>query len=276
MLEEELDVSLFTRHGRGMVLTAEGQTLLERASAILRMVDDTRSELASGAGIIKGTVSLGVPPTAGEVLAGPLVERFARQYPDVTIRIVPAFSGYLLDMLQRGEIDLAVMYETHTLRQIPVEPLIVERLYLVGSPTDGPGSERSIRFADLAGLPLILPGPRHGLRVLIENEAKRLGVELNVPIEADSLQVLKDLVSRGLGHTILPIAPVHNETQAGVLRALPITSPELTRKLVLVRSPMRASANAVRLFEETLKAQTVDMVRSGIWKGDLLISPRGD
>jgi len=272
MLEEELSVALFTRHGRGMVLTAEGHTLLERASAILRLMEDARVEISSGRDAVKGTVSLGVPPTAGEVIAGPLVERFIKQHPEVTVRIVPAFSGYLLDMLQRGEVDLAVMYETHAVRELEIEPLIVEPLSLVSLRETKQSARGSAQFAELASQPLILPGPRHGLRVLIEEEARKQGIELTVPVEADSLQTLKDLVLRGLGATVLPVAAIYEEMKSGRLQARPITAPELSRKLVLARSIAKPSSNAVKLFEENLKAETADLVQNGVWKGRLLIS----
>src|SRR3546814_8178480 len=104
-----------------------------------------------------------------------LVERFVTRYPAVTVRIVPAFSGYLLDLLQRGEVDIAVMYETPGARQIRVEPLIVEELFLVGARGSDLAMRAPVPFARLADLAMILPGPRQGLRRLLEGEARTAG-----------------------------------------------------------------------------------------------------
>lgn len=271
LLEEELGGALFSRHGRGMVLTDTGSLLVERATAILRMVEDTREELTASLGAVSGAVSLGVPPTAGEVISGRLVERFLRDYPQVTVRIVPAFSGYLSEMLQRGEIDLAVMYQTSAIRHIPAEPLIQETLFLVGAA----GSELDLEiprdFASLADLPLVLPGPRHGLRILLENAARQAGIVLRVTVEADALQTLKELAARGLAHTVLPLPAIHPDLRAGTLRAAPIANPTLDRRLVLARSIVRPASRAVRVFADTLRAETADMVRDGIWQGELLL-----
>src|SRR3546814_19561694 len=79
LLEEELGVPLFTRHGRGMAPTPAGRILLDRASALLRLVADTRAEVSAERDAVKGTVSLGVPPNVGAVLAGGLVERLDRE-----------------------------------------------------------------------------------------------------------------------------------------------------------------------------------------------------
>ena len=146
ILEEELAQPLFVRHGRGMTLTASGQTLRERASSILRLVEDTRVEVSAARGAVRGSVSLGVPPTAGDVIAGPLVEAFVKRYPDVLVRIVPAFSGYLRDMLRWGDLDLAIMYETADVQQLRLDPLILEPLFLFGPATCGLSPETPVSF----------------------------------------------------------------------------------------------------------------------------------
>jgi LysR family transcriptional regulator, nitrogen assimilation regulatory protein len=272
MLEDEFGVLLFTRHGRGMVPTSGGQILIERAAAILRLVDDTRAEISARRDAVTGSVSLGLPPTVGDVLAAPLVVRFLKQYPSVTVRIVPAFSGFLLDMLQRGEIDQAITYQTTVTRQIKAEPLILETLFLIGPPTSKLRTGRPVDLKMLAKLPMILPGPRQGLRTLVEEAAQRASIELKVSVEAESLQTLKQLVGKGLGYTVLPFAAVHAEVQAGALRAAPIMRPALTRQLVLSRSFVRPATNAVRRFSEELKALTTELVRDGIWRGELLFA----
>lgn len=274
-LEDELGVALFMRHGRGMLPTPAGRILLERASAILRLVDETRAEVSAERDAVKGHVSLGLPPTVGEVLAASLVERFLKQYPRVTVRIVPAFSGYLVDMLQRGELDLAITYETGGAHRIKAEPLILETLFLVGPAMSKLSPRRPVPFAALASEPLILPGPGQGLRSLIEETARQAGAALAVSVEAESLQTLKDLVRRGLGYTVLPVASVHTELRDRMLCAAPISDPVLARKLMLSRSIVRPTSNAVDRFTTVLKSEMVDMVRKGVWRGELLLAGPG-
>jgi LysR family transcriptional regulator, nitrogen assimilation regulatory protein len=91
LLEEELKVALFTRHGRGMELTSAGEMLRARASSILRQVEETRADLMQEAGAVRGRVVFGMPPTVGDVLATRLIERFLGLYPEVTLRAVTAY-----------------------------------------------------------------------------------------------------------------------------------------------------------------------------------------
>jgi LysR family nitrogen assimilation transcriptional regulator len=269
MLEEELKVPLFSRHGRGMVLTSSGEVLLARAVAVLKDLEAARADVAAEAGAVKGRVVLGAPPTVGDALSARLVERFVGLHPDVSIRIVSAFSGYLLDWLQRGEIDLAVVYEPEVRQNLRIEPLIAETLFLVGGP-DAIRRKRQVPFAKVLERRLVLPGPQHGLRKIVERAAQKRDRALDIVVEADSLQTMKDLVERGIGWTILPLGPVHREISEGRLTAAQITAPQLTRTLVIAQALGRQTSRAVRLFHETLRVEVHDMVKGGIWNGTLL------
>lgn len=255
LLEESLHVTLFDRHGRGMTLTDAGQHLLQRAESILQQLDDARVEVLDRGQTVRGRVCLGVPPTVGEVLAARLIEKFHTRYPAVALRVVPAFSGYLIDFLHRGEVDLAIIYGIDHRPDVGLAPLIEEQLFFVGPADAGLEQDKPISLASVARNKLVLPSSQHGLRVLIEDAARRQDLRLSVPIEADALQTLKDLVTRAMGYTILPLAPVLPEIAAGELTACPITQPSLRRSLVLAQPLGRPMTTAVRLFAQMLREE---------------------
>ena len=72
LLESELKAALFIRHGRGVRLTDAGTLFLDRASGILRQIEQARADVAAEAGDVSGEVSIGVPPSVGIVLTGHL------------------------------------------------------------------------------------------------------------------------------------------------------------------------------------------------------------
>lgn len=270
LLEQELGVALFTRHGRGMLLTPPGERLRARAGAILREIDDTRAELTAEAGAVRGRVVVGMPPTVGGVVATRLVERFLDLYPEVTLRVVLAFSGFLLEWLHGGEADLAVVYGTTPPVGVRLSPLLVEPLGFVTRAAAGPAPHHAISFAEAARARLILPGPQHGLRRLVEAAARDAGLSLCVAVEADDLHIQKDLVRRGRGATILPPAAVHAEVAAGALAAAPIVDPPLTRKLMLAEPLGRRPSNAALRCAAVLREEIAAMVAAGLWQGQLL------
>lgn len=269
-LEEELKVPLFTRHGRGMVLTHAGELLRGRAGGILRQIEATRTELTQDAGAVRGHVVFGMPPTVGDVLATELIERFLALHPEVTLRVVTAYSGYLLEWLHGGDVDIAVLYGTAGAANVRISPLLAETLHFVCAGPPGGAGDGPVPFAEVAARRLVLPGPQHGLRILVEKEALRRGLALDFAVEADSLQVQKGLVMKGLGATVLPLASVHAEVAAGRLRAPSIVEPHLTRTLVVARPLGRPASNAVRRFGEVLRDEVAAMVDKGVWDGRLL------
>lgn len=270
MLEDEMGMPLFMRHRRGMALNEAGVQLLGSANSVLRQIDDIQSDMARHSGEVKGNVVVGVPPTVGDVLSSRIVNRFMSKYPMVRLRIVPAFTGHLLEWLQRGDIDIAIMYTHEKQKDLKTCPLIMEDLFLVGHRDAGLSKHIAVSFTELANIKLILPGPGHSLRQLIEREAAIAQVDLDVPVEADSLQTLKDLCKSGLGHTILPLAPIHEQVTAGELTIAPIVEPVLSRKLIVAQPLSRPSTNAVEKFADELQTEVAEMVESGVWGGRLL------
>lgn len=271
MLEEELKIQLFTRHGRGMILTEAGELLLSRATSILRQVEETRADLTEQTNAIRGKVVVGIPPTVGDILAARITTRFRSLYPDVSLRIVPAFTEYLLEWLHRGEVDIAIMYAQEKPANLMIQPLLMENLFLVASKEEALDIHHAVRFSDIAKRTLVLPGARHSLRILLEQEAVKQGLTLNVPVEADALQTLKDLARRGHAATVLPYASIHEELEEGKLTAASLVEPSLSRKLVVALPLGRQTSNAVTRFSQELYAEVTKMVEEGVWDGQLLL-----
>lgn len=110
LLEHELRTELFTRNGRGMVLTDAGRLLLARTSGIVRQIDQIRDDIQSAGGAPSGRVVLGLVPTVSCVLSARLARRTVERYPGISLCIVESYSGHLIEWLHRGEMDLAVIY----------------------------------------------------------------------------------------------------------------------------------------------------------------------
>jgi LysR family nitrogen assimilation transcriptional regulator len=273
-LETELGVRLFVRHGRGVMLTPQGEALSLRAIAILREVEQVRADLRTDGNFLSGEISFGMPPTVAEVLSGALIEKFAQHHPLVKLKVVSAYSGHVLDWLQKGVLDLAVLYDNKSLPLIRSRALITEELMLI---ENGPAAEprQPIPFAAAATLKLVLPSPAHGLRQLIDTMGARHGVSINPAVETDSLPVQIDLVKRGFAATILPLAPVFEEVATGRLSVRAIIEPALSRTLLLATPADRPQKAASRVFADMIVAEVCELADSGRWRGRILEHGQG-
>jgi len=270
LLEQELGVRLFNRHGRGMIATEEGQDVLRHALRVMAELEEIRAVVSNETAALRGHVSIGMPPTASDILAEPLVSAFRDAHPEATLRIVSAYTGYLLDWIYRGELDAAILYDPKSARTLRIQPLLEETLFLIGPPGSGLSLERPVEFAELESQRLLLPSKGHGLRTLVDNYAEEVGILLNVKVEADSYSTLKSLVGNGHGVTVLPLAPIHEELEADRLDAAPLVNPIPVRRLILSYPTDRPTSRLARFAGQVIAATVTALVEKGIWSGRVL------
>ena len=179
-LEQELGVELFERRPRGVALTSEGRELLTHARQILHAAETARESVRLRARTAVGTVNFGVPTSLAAVLCVPLIETALRELPDVRLRIVESMSGYIIDWLREGRLDLGLVFGVKSISGVQLEPLIEEDLYLAADrdETIAPLLDENgeVPLHRLASLPMILPTGHHGLRRLFDETAHRHGV----------------------------------------------------------------------------------------------------
>ncbi|RNF34278.1 LysR family transcriptional regulator [Paracoccus methylarcula] len=264
-LEDEFGVALLRRHGRGVEPTEQGELLLTRAEQLLADADSILRDVPGNEDELRGTLTLGLPPSVAELLAEPLIAHFNARYPQVRLRIVSGFTGHVRDWLQRGTIDLGITYETGPSSDHHARALVYEQLYLV-CPASGRTGSQPIGFAEAFEQPLILPSPAHGLRRLIEAAAAGQGITPEVVLEVDIVQVMLNFVQQGVGNTILSRISVRDMLANGELAARPIISPELGRTVVLWTPGLTGNDRLVRRFAEMLVEQARILVESGTWE----------
>ena len=199
LLEHELRAELFTRNGRGMVLTDAGRLLLARTSGIVRQIDQIRDDLQSAQGPPSGRVVLGLVPTVSCVLSARLARRCVESFPGISLRIVESYSGHLVEWLHRGEMDLAILYGRSADLHLNVQSLGRDSIVAVGPRGCGLAKKKHVEIGWLLRQRLVLPSHSHGLRALIEHAAAAKKLKLDVQLEADSFRVLTSLVEEGLG-----------------------------------------------------------------------------
>lgn len=270
LLEKELGTYLFVRHGRGMMITEAGREVLEHAVHIMVEMDKIRSTASSTGSTFKGTVMIGTTPTVSEIAAMPLVRRIRESHPALGVRLLSAFSGHLLDWIQRGELDVAVSCNPPPLKSLRIIPIFMEDLLLVGAAKAGLSAKRPVEFRGLANQSLVLPSRGHGLRRIAEECAQRAGIELDVSIEADSFGTMLDLVRNGFGSTILPLAPIYEEVKSGSLTSAQLVDPTPVRKLVVAYSSDRPASPAARFVGQTFFEVAAELVKRRIWIGRML------
>jgi LysR family transcriptional regulator, nitrogen assimilation regulatory protein len=256
-LEESLGCALLYRNGRGVVLTEDGKKFYHQVHDAIEHIRLAANTLCQPDRPLVERATIAMPPTVGRILTRPLAQGLNAAFPSAKLCFVEAFSGHLLEWLSSGRVDVAILYELGSAHRLHAEPLVTETLSVIMSADQRLGWN-DVKFADLANRPLVLPSAQHGLRKLLDNIARQVGIKLNVVAEVDSLPSLLDLVEAGLGWTILPNAAVAKEIERGQLASARLAEPEVKRNLVLAtapnRPPGRGHQDVIHIIKQQIKA----------------------
>jgi LysR family nitrogen assimilation transcriptional regulator len=269
VLEEELGVELFHRTGRGVVLSEAGKMLEQYARGLLDTAASAKTAVQGLGQAPGGQVIIGMPSSIAIVLAVELVRDFRLAYPQVSLKVMEGYSGHVLEWLAAGRLDIAVLYDSASLRgnALETDPLLSDELFLIGAPSDparvGHGPVRAARLAEI---PLVLPSRPHGIRVLVDEALERAGShQANVQMEIDALHSMVALAEGGVGYTVLSYSAVRDLALAGRVRVWRIVDPIITRSLVLATTTQRPSTKPARSLTRLFKEKVGARVRDGLW-----------
>lgn len=259
-LEEEMGVALLQRLPRGVRLTQAGVSFYESAQRILAELGRLRQQLASNQGHAQATVVLGVSPTLARVLLPGLFEKCQDSLEGVGLRTREAFTPALLEWLERGVIDMAIVTNPPPMRSVALQPLLGEPFALVSHPSMRVGPVVSV--SQLTRMPLLMTSLH---RRIVEHQMSALGKPLNLQAEIDSVESICELLDRGRWATIMPISVFKQSRQYRHLVLSEISGVQLNRMLVMAtRIEPRPQAAQARV-QELIEAEFSRLTRLGVF-----------
>jgi len=253
-LEAELGQTLLDRSGRTVQPTEVGAAVLPYARAALRAVDGVRLVVDELAGLVRGHVTVGMVTSCLSLVDLPkLLADFHRHHPAVEITLSEDNSDVLLDGLEGGRLDLAVVGRSRRRPGIATHAAADEPLVAAVSHGDRLATRAEITVDDLRELALSSLPRGTGLRATIDDACAAAGFHPHVAFEASDPNVLARFAARGFGVAILPESIAHAYPAA--LHAIAITSPRLRARLELAwKADGPASPAARALVAHTILA----------------------
>lgn len=269
-LESELSTRLLQRTSTGVIPTAAGLALRQEAELVLRHAANAAQ--AAQAARLAGHVSIGMSPTTSSVLSVPLLMAMQQRYPDVRLHLVESLSGNLAQMLDRRQLDLAVLFHASTRQNWTLTPLLSEQLFVIAHADHFPlCTDKGLHLHDIIELPLVLPSASHGLRAIVDAAFFHYGYEPNLKAEIDGLSMLMDIVLAGIAATIQPGSAIVRANHQHLLR-VPLHHTHMVRRNLVASlsddqlSPAGLAARVVLV--ETMRK----LVTQGNWPGATLTS----
>lgn len=244
-LEGEFGRPLFLRTGRGVLPSSAGLAALPHARRIVLAADQLAAEIQGADEGPGGTVTVALLPSVMSEIAGTLYEAVREANPRITLRLLEGFSGRVEEWLADGRADIGVMSRYLKSHARHEEVVATSHLMLVGAAVR-PRERDTVRFRELASVPLVLPAYPNGMRVALDNAARRLRIALKVVAEADSIEAQKAIVRRRGCSMIISRQTARHEIAGGEFDARTIVEPRVARHLVIATTAHHPPGAAAR------------------------------
>lgn len=212
--EDQLDVQLFERVNKRLVLTEHGRIALDYAKNIFRMGSEMYEVLHDRLRPLKPSLHIGSLDSVPKQVVVQMVKQ-AQKISECQISLIEGKADELIREIQAHRIDLLIsnfLPSTTDAKGLYPRSISKQNISFFGAP-----KFKSLRKGfpqSIAGQPLILPTYDSRLRQDLDHWAKLHKIELNIIIESQDIAVKKLMATTGLG--LIPAAS--HSVQGQILR----------------------------------------------------------
>jgi LysR family nitrogen assimilation transcriptional regulator len=185
------------------------------------------------------------------------------RYPSILLHINENFGGVLSEAMMTGRMDMALLYDAGPIRGVDFERLLTEELMVVALTGTGLSGEAgsAVSIKELVDLPLLLPGPSHTIRKVVEHAFE----QAYVVGEVESVTLMAQAVRNGLGATVLLLSVaqrIMNDVNLEVRRIAPTLEIQVSLGTP-ANQPLSKPAEAVREVLRTVVAGYISKSAGG-------------
>jgi len=249
-LEKELGATLLDRSSRPLVVTPPGQLYGDFCRDVLRRKEEFEVALDQLKKQVEGTVRVASIYSVGLSEMAEIECEFARRQPEARLDVEYLRPEKVYSTVLEDRADLGLVSYPEASREITVIPWRKERMVLAARP-DHPLVRRGgkIKPSELNGIDFIGFDDDLPIRREVDRFLREQGIQVNVTLHFDNLQMIKEAVTHRVGVSILPARILREEIQQGRLVALPLAAPEIFRPLGIIH---RKKKRFHRVAEELL------------------------
>jgi DNA-binding transcriptional LysR family regulator len=250
-LEQRLGQQLLDRSGRRVEPTEAGVRLYRGAQRLLALEQQVLAELGEEAeGAVKGRLEIGASTGPGGSVLPVLLGEFQLLHPEVHVALTVSDTQTVVEQVARRELELGVVGAAGRQRGVSFEPFYRDEVVLA-VPAGHSRAGKSITLEELKAEPLVLMQDGAGIRQMIDDELRELGVrlrDLNVKLELGLQESARAAVLGGFGATFISRIAIEGDLDAGTLAIARVEGLEPAREVQLVRASGRAETRVARAF----------------------------
>lgn len=247
-LEKKLGHTLFIRSTKKVLLTPEGELLLEHVKPALQMLDEGES-LLSGSNMLKGQLRIGASDTICRYFLIEYFRRFHQSYPDVRIKVTNSTSIGCVELLEKGQVDLIVCNSPNSRLGNHMKVKVLKDFHdvFVGDPDCFAFKHLPCSLKELLEYPILMLSSKSTTSEYLYHTFAVHDLKLLPEVELNSNDLLMDLARIGLGIACIPDYMLDPEDS---LKPIPLTEQLPSRQLILVQHDNLPVSQAAERFLE--------------------------
>ncbi len=253
LLEEELGEPVFHRIGSRIRITAAGESLLQLSHRVFQDLQETVSSISDKRESLSGTMRLVGGMTVCLYVFPSLLAEVRRVHPNLDLKVTVGSAERSIAMLRSGAGDLGMITLPVEATDLVSVPVLEEELLLITYPTHPLAKKKAIQAADLDKQDFVLFETGSITRRLVESFLTREGVEPEIIMETENVEIIKAMVRSGLGISIIPSQAAEADVRAGHLFCSRIAGHSLVRQTGWLYPKMsrlpRTVSEVIRIFE---------------------------
>lgn len=257
-LEDEIGHPLFDRLTRKVIPTEAGALLIETARRIFAELDRVESEIRELRGEVNGVLRVGTIPTIGPFVLPHLIETFAEQFPGVQIHVFETVTDRIMQMLEVGELDVALTSILHERPGIHVETVAQEELVAIIPQDHRLAGKEPVQWNSLEQEKFLVLGGEHCLAEQMSRFCRKNRVTGRTVLEGAQLATIAALVERGLGVSLVPALMARGNYPGCWFGR--VSDPRPQRPICLAWSILRYRSKAGRAFIDVARRTINEML----------------
>ena len=250
-LEKRLGAQLLDRSGRRVEPTEAGARLYRGAQRLLALEQQVLDEVAAeGDGDLSGALSMGASTGPAAVVVPRLLGEFQRAHPAVRVALEVHDTRMVVELVAERRLELGIVGAAPRHRAVRFEPFAYDEVVLVCPPRHR-FAGRTIDVHELASESLVVMQEGAGVRRVVEDELRRLGVRLrdiDPRLELGLQESVRSAVLAGHGVTFISRAAVESDLASGALAEARVEGMDGRREISLVRSAARVQTRVADAF----------------------------
>jgi DNA-binding transcriptional LysR family regulator len=252
-LEAHLGVPLIDRTRRPFVVTREGEAFYGAARSILEAWNKAKGEVAAVKARVDGTVRVAAIYSVGLHDVSRPMQQFMSLYPQAHVQLECLHPHKVVEAVLTGAADIGIMSYPPADRALSVVRLREEPMTLVCHPGHRLARRRVVMPAELSGEAFVAFDPGLTIRKAIDRALRAQNVRVNIVMEFDNIETIKQAIIIDAGISILPRHTVQKEASIKTLAVVEVAMPELVRPVGIVHHRQKPLTPTAERFVQLLQ-----------------------